>query len=48
MQMLIFFLVVCFLVGGSNAGWRVREHPMLLAAFSTVVAASYLSLRVVL
>lgn len=48
MQMLVFFLVVCFLVGGTNAGRRVREHPLLLAVFTTFVAASYLSLSVVL
>lgn len=46
--MLIFFLVVCFIVGGANAGRRVREHPLILAGFTTMVAASYYSLRVVL
>lgn len=48
MQMLIFFLVVCFLIGGTSIGRRVREHPTLLAIFSTTVAASFYSLRVVL
>jgi hypothetical protein len=46
--MLIFFLVVCFIAGGTGVGRRVREHPALLAIFSTVVAASFYSLRVVL
>lgn len=48
MQVLVFFLVVCFLIGGANAGRRVREHPLLLSVFTTVVAASYYSLTVVL
>jgi hypothetical protein len=48
MQMLIFFLVVCFIVGGTSLGRRVRERPALLAIFSTTVAASFYSLTVVL
>ncbi|MDJ0770834.1 MAG: hypothetical protein QNJ12_18720 [Ilumatobacter sp.] len=47
MQVLIAFLVICFLIGGSSAGRRIRERPMLLLALSTVVAASFYSLRVV-
>ena len=48
MQVLVAFLVVCFLVGGSDVGRIVRDRPILLAGFSTVVAASYYMLGVVL
>lgn len=47
MQVLLAFLVVCFLVGGTSAGRLVREHPILLLAFSTLTAASFYMLRVV-
>lgn len=48
MQVLIAFLVVCFLVGATGRGRIVREHPILLLGFCFVVAASFYSLRVVL
>lgn len=48
MQVLVAFLAVCFVIGGSDVGRVVRDHPILLAGFSTIVAASYWMLSVVL
>ena len=42
------FLVVSFLVGGTDVGRWVRERPLLLVAFSVMIAGSYWSLSVVL
>jgi hypothetical protein len=47
-QVLIAFLFVCFFVGGTTVGRPVRRHPIILLAFSSIVAASYYMLRVVL
>lgn len=46
--MLLLFLAVCFLAGGTNIGRRIFQHPVVLTAFSVTVAASYYLLRVVL
>ena len=48
MKMLLFFIVTCFLVGGTRPGRFVRERPPLLIAFAGVTAASYWSLGIVL
>jgi hypothetical protein len=47
MKVLLAFLIVAFLLGGSRFGRRVRERPVVLLAFCTVVAASYYSLQVI-
>lgn len=47
MQVLVVFLITCFLIGGLPAGRRIRQRPILLLAFATVTAASFYSLRVV-
>ena len=48
MQVFVAFLVICFLIGGTDAGRVVRKNPILLVAFATVTAASFYSLGVVL
>lgn len=48
MKMLVAFMLICFLIGGTEAGRWVRERPLVIAAFSTLTAASYWSFRVVL
>ena len=48
MKVLLFFLVVSFLIGGTNTGRWVRERPLLLVGFAMFTAASYWSLAVVL
>jgi len=47
-QVLIGFLFVCFFIGGTAAGRPVRQRPIIMLAFSAIVAASYYMLRVVL
>lgn len=48
MQVVLAFLICCFLIGGSDAGRRVRERPIALLVLSTAVAASFSLLRVVM
>lgn len=48
MRVLILFMVVAFLIGGTHSGRRVRDRPILLVAFSTMTAASFYLLRVVM
>lgn len=48
MNVLIVFLLVCFVVGGSNIGQRFRVQPWWLLGFAALTAASFYSLRVVL
>jgi hypothetical protein len=46
MQVLALFLVLAFVLGGSELGRHVRQRPILLLFFSTTVAVSFYSLRV--
>jgi hypothetical protein len=48
MQVFVAFVIISFVVGHAGVGRRVRERPVLLLGFTTVVAASFYSLRVVL
>jgi len=48
MQVLIGFLLLAFVIGGSRFGERIHRRPVLLLAASAVVAASFYSLRVVM
>ena len=48
MQVFVAFLIISFLLGHARLGRGVRERPILLLGFTTVVAASFYSLRVVL
>lgn len=47
MQVLIGFLVICFVLGGTRFGEPFRRRPVLLLVASTAVAASYYSLGVI-
>lgn len=47
MQVLVVFLISCFLIGGLPVGRLVRQRPILLLAYATVTAASFYSLSVV-
>lgn len=47
MQVLVFFLIVAIVIGGSRHGALVRRRPWLLLAFTVLVATSFYSLRVV-
>jgi hypothetical protein len=42
------FLVLVTLIGGMGAGRHLRRRPILLLALSTIIAASFYSLRVTL
>lgn len=48
MQVFVAFLLITFFIGGTKPGRRVRERPVLLMAFSGLVATSFYSLSVVL
>lgn len=48
MKMLVAFMLISVLIGGTDAGRWVRERPLAILAFATIVATSYWSLRVVL
>ncbi|MCB0965217.1 MAG: hypothetical protein KDB37_00150 [Ilumatobacter sp.] len=48
MQVFVAFLLLAVLAGGARVGRPVREHPVLLLAASTIAAAGFYSLRVVL
>lgn len=48
MQFFIGFLVLMFVLGGTGAGRILRDRPVILLCFSTLAAASFYSLRVVL
>lgn len=48
MQVLVFLLVACFVLGGTSFGRKLRDRPLVLAALSAAAAASYYRLGVVL
>lgn len=48
MQMLIAFLVITFILGGTDRGYRLQKRPVFLLAYSAIFALSFYSLRVVL
>lgn len=48
MNVLIAFLFLSFIMGGSSRGRVIRDRPILLAAFAGLFAASFYSLRVVM
>jgi hypothetical protein len=48
MQVLVILLIGAFVLGGTALGQRLRDHPLVLVALSTLAAASYYSLRVIL
>ena len=45
MKLLVAFLFACFLLGGTRFGEPLLRRPVLMIGISTVVAASYWSLR---
>ena len=47
MQVLIGFLILCFVLGGTRYGVLLVRRPVLLLAASIVVAASFYSLSVI-
>jgi hypothetical protein len=47
MQVLIGFLVLCFVLGGTRLGEPFRRRPVLMLVASVAVAASYYSLSVI-
>lgn len=47
MQVLIAFLLVCFVLGGTRLGEPFRRRPALLLVASVAVAASFYSLSVI-
>jgi hypothetical protein len=47
MQLLIGFLIICFILGGTRFGEPFRRRPVLLLVASVGVAASYYSLSVI-
>lgn len=47
MKVMIFLLLASFVVGGSVRGEFLRRRPLVVFFLVTVVAASYLSTRVV-
>ena len=47
MQVLIGFLILCFVLGGTRFGAPFLRRPVLLIIASAVVAASYYSLSVI-
>jgi hypothetical protein len=47
-QVLVVLLMGAFVLGGTRLGRWIRSSPVALLALSTVAAASYYSLRVVL
>ena len=46
-QVLIGFLILCFVLGGTRYGEPFLRRPVLLIIVSVVVAASYYSLSVI-
>jgi hypothetical protein len=46
-QVLIGFLILCFVLGGTRYGEPFLRRPVLLIIASVVVAASYYSLSVI-
>ena len=48
MQVLIAFLVITFILGGTERGYRLQQRPVFLLGYCTVFALSFYSLRVVL
>lgn len=48
MTVLVVFLVLSFIVGGTSLGRRIRRRPLVLLGFAGFFAASFYSLRVVL
>ena len=47
MQVLVFFLFVALVAGGSRRAAIVRQHPVLLLGFTILIAISFYSLRVI-
>ena len=47
MQVLIGFLIVCFVLGGTRFGEPFLRRPVLLILLSVAIAASFYSLSVI-
>jgi hypothetical protein len=47
-QVLVVLLLGAFVLGGTRLGRWIRSNPVVLVTLSTVAAASYYSLRVIL
>lgn len=48
MRVLVVLLIGGFAIGGTRAGQRLREKPLLLLPLATVAAGSFYLLRVVM